>query len=708
MVNSRRPPISKLGTKRRTTRSSEVDLPKGECQRCSAGIRSFPKFQSVAIELIAKGFAVPNIVSENANPPNARDGSAASLAMKSGTRESFIAWEPAVVRESEASGWPVSGRPGASQSPPSVGVPVSNPRASCSRPDTGVRARSVTHSALWNHLLAVRGRETGGRASQNVALDARLMLVDFAGIHRAARDPVLAGYPLPLQIHLKDRYLETAGARCRILLGDERWVAVEAGRGTDSYFQADIELSAIDETLRRSYIDIAFDDYELWARAQRHADACWRFAVGNPADRALQLAGDYARRHGLSAPTPQVHRVSAEACIKRLQTFRWWYRAMRRAYGRLAEDALRRMGFVHQRGSIYVSAEALRSRINRRLATMQLLDRATATNDLGQSFSLGELSACNTSSPSVRRAELMVRVRGIETYATAHGHVGQFFVVTTPSRFHCMLESGVRNSRHHGATIRDGQWWLNHQWQLLRASLGRKAVAFYGLRTAEPHHDATPHWNVLIFSPPADAETIAREFERYFLLNDSPDEPGARNCRVRRVKIDPAKGDATSYIAKYISKAIDGFGVGVDHEDNEHRRDAKETCVRVEAWASIHGIRQFQFFGGPPVSVWRELRRLQRVSLGVIEDARQAAEEPSWCSYIDVQGGTHRRGVAWPVRVHKAYSADPGLYGDPLGTKTVGIESDNLVEVTRSRQWEIKWPVADRWTGFFSSSESCQ
>jgi hypothetical protein len=231
---------------------------------------------------------------------------------------------------------------------------------------------------------------------------------------------------------------------------------------------------------------------------------------------------------------------------------------------------------------------------------------------------------------------------------------------------------------------------------------------FYGLRTVEAHHDGTPHWNVLMFGLPVDADTIATEIKKCFLLADAPDEPGARAHRVRRKEIDRARGDATSYIAKYISKGIDGFRVGVDYEDTERQRDAAETCMRAEAWASIHGIRQFQFFGGPPVTVWRELRRLRRPSLGVIEVARQAAEEPSWCSYVRSQAGARHRAPHRPVRLHRFTSNAVGLYGDPVGLTIVGVESDDLVEVTRNREWTINWRATDGRVPFFSSLESCQ
>jgi hypothetical protein len=103
-----------------------------------------------------------------------------------------------------------------------------------------------------------------------------------------------------------------------------------------------------------------------------------------------------------------------------------------------------------------------------------------------------------------------------------------------------------------------------------------------------------------------------------FLLGDQPDEPGARKYRVRREEIDPAKGSAAGYVAKYIAKNIDGFAVGLDGEDSKRRRDATDTAARIDAWRSTHGIRLFQQIGGPPVSIWRELRRIKNSKVPVI------------------------------------------------------------------------------------------
>lgn len=109
--------------------------------------------------------------------------------------------------------------------------------------------------------------------------------------------------------------------------------------------------------------------------------------------------------------------------------------------------------------------------------------------------------------------------------------------------------------------------------------------------------------------------------------------------RFDAVKLDKSKGSAASYIAKYISKNIDGYMLS-DHVDADTGENLQEQANPVLAWASTWNIRQFQFQGSPSVTVWRELRRMRTaVKDEVIEPIRYAADTANWKDYVKLQGG---------------------------------------------------------------------
>jgi hypothetical protein len=249
----------------------------------------------------------------------------------------------------------------------------------------------------------------------------------------------------------------------------------------------------------------------------------------------------------------------------------------------------------------------------------------------------------------------------------------------------------------------------------MRSFLKRHGLHVYGFRIAEPHHDGTPHWHLLLFMHASASDAVNAAFKKYFDPDDES-EPGSGDRRVDIVPIDSSKGSAAGYVAKYVSKNIDGFGVGRDAETTGATgdgtgitrdgtghltdptrdetgpatgatRDATVTVTRVDAWASTHGIRQFQQIGGPPVSVWRELRRLRRPVEGVIEHARVAVEDQDWSTFLRVMGGVECRAADRPLQLHSARSSKPGIYGELIERQIKGVRAGALIAPTRLRTW---------------------
>lgn len=62
---------------------------------------------------------------------------------------------------------------------------------------------------------------------------------------------------------------------------------------------------------------------------------------------------------------------------------------------------------------------------------------------------------------------------------------------------------------------------------------------------------------------PESIEPLRQVFLRYALQEDA-DEVGARQRRFTWKDIDEEKGSAVGYIAKYISKNIDAYGIDED------------------------------------------------------------------------------------------------------------------------------------------------
>ncbi|MGD8163359.1 replication endonuclease [Pantoea sp. FN0307] len=332
----------------------------------------------------------------------------------------------------------------------------------------------------------------------------------------------------------------------------------------------------------------------------------------------------------------------AQSGLLRMMAPEWWRGRLKRMRDLQREHMAIAVGQVQKSASAYVSRSTLGEWVEQKKRNREFFKRFDLINDEGYRIALEEVVNHSNANPAIRRCELMVRMRGFEDIASETGCVGDFYTITAPSKYHAVHSRGGFVSQWNGASPGDTQRYLCKVWSKIRARLSREDMHVFGFRVVEPHHDGTPHWHMLLFMRPEHLERV-REIIRDYAYQEDSDElttDKARKARFHAEAIDPAKGSATAYIAKYISKNIDGYALDgeIDDETGESLRDmAKAVC----AWASRWRIRQFQQIGGAPVTVWRELRRLRDKQLPdpKMDAVLAAADTGCWASYTQAQGG---------------------------------------------------------------------
>jgi hypothetical protein len=442
------------------------------------------------------------------------------------------------------------------------------------------------------------------------------------------------------------------------------------------------------------------------AAAQECYEICQRVKTAD----AIRIAiGMVCRRRGIAAPEgEELAEVVARAVDKA-----WWRRHLRTEWKRRFEHTAIQLGLTHVKTDPYISREMAIMQALQNDANQKLLESRTATNEFGQSYTVAELAACGTGNKTVRRNELMTRIRGFEEIAFDRGDVGMFWTITCPSKFHSV---GGTNEKYNGATPRDAQAYLVHVWACIRSALKRAGISPYGFRISEPHTDGCPHWHMLLFVGAAEVERMGRIVTDYALAEDG-DEKGAAKNRVKLVRIEAGKGTAAGYIIKYVCKNVDGYGVG-DHKAFENDStfivapdifgNVEITpSQRVTYWSQVWGIRQFQQIGGAPVGVWRELRRIKAETVqGAPEAIRAAhaacqkiesddaavAKQADYAAYVIAQGGpTVGRGAA--IKIAAREVTVKGRYLTYEAPKPVGVfaaaQPEAVYESVRYR-WTIE------------------
>ena len=385
---------------------------------------------------------------------------------------------------------------------------------------------------------------------------------------------------------------------------------------------------------------------------------------------------------------------TTEGVLNRMCDENWWRKIFRKITAQEVEKYSISLGLVHRQKRIYISDESMQRISQQKRRHRKSLEKITLTNEVGDEYSLQELADLSVANPKNRRNELMVRIRGTEEISKALGDTGMFYTITCPSKMHPRLAiSGEKNPKFDGTSPQQAQKYITNLWAQIRAQLARNKTPIYGFRVVEPHHDATPHWHLLLFVKQVHADSIT-EVMRKYVLREDPNEKGASEHRFTAIKVDPKKGSATGYIAKYISKSIDGYGV----DDDLYGNDAKDSSKRIVGWASLWKVRQFQQIGGPPVTLYRELRRIKGDSLtGLMFDIWYAADKKNnWHSFIKLMGGPTASRKDHPIKIARVWSDKPNKYLEPKGYEIIGVQQGSVTILTRLHKWSITFKINNK------------
>lgn len=369
-----------------------------------------------------------------------------------------------------------------------------------------------------------------------------------------------------------------------------------------------------------------------------------------------------------------------ESAILRMCCDFWWLRKLTRIKNHTNEHLLIALGEVRKGrgGSPYVSFQTFNEWKQQQKANREYLQAMEIVNvETNETMPLEEIADATTANPEKRRIELMVRCRGLEELAEDDGHSALFLTLTAPSKYH------ATSKKYSGCSPKDTQSYLVGIWSRIRAKLSREEIDYYGVRVVEPHHDATPHWHLLLFVNPAHEKDLINICKAYALKEDG-NEKGAQKHRFTVEKIDPEKGSATGYIAKYISKNINGSKMDdANNIDLEAETTAPEGAQRATAWASRWNIRQFQFFGAASVSLYREFRRLDGEGLcPEVNRVRVEADAARWAEFTKALRGNDFR---------VAYDSEQG--GNKYGEETrriSGIVTPFGVLPTRLEKYALR------------------
>lgn len=443
--------------------------------------------------------------------------------------------------------------------------------------------------------------------------------------------------------------------------------------------EANLQMLDVQGKVEGGRLSLDYDD--LAEVAESRANLCIRMTA---------LAGYiFAQKCGIKPPKSKNER----SIYLQLVDPKWWHGKLIRKQRKDIELFSIQNGFVQKLVSPYCSSIAFEG-MRRRDEINQQRMAETKLVCGGEEITLLDAWKSSTSNPYNRFVELVTRIKGFEEIADGKGHQASFITITAPSKFHAYLSNGNKNPKYKGAKPIETHQHLMGIWKKVRAQFSKKNIDVYGLRIVEPHHDATPHYHMVVFGSEGDLQEANNIMLDYFTKEDNEELRGNTSIRFKAENIDKGRGSAVGYIIKYLAKNIAAESMNKKvGDDFEAGTPVIETSHKVVAWARIWGIRQFTFFGGAGVTVWRELRR-HKVEFddSLLEQLRQYAHKSDWGKYQSLMEEVQVKPYQIETFDDETGELRLNAYEEPI-SRIKGVKVGEKVYITRFKEWKKVMPI---------------
>lgn len=325
----------------------------------------------------------------------------------------------------------------------------------------------------------------------------------------------------------------------------------------------------------------------------------------------------------------------------------FWRRILTTQVARAQENLFLRLGKLGKTSEQYASDLGVKGR-EAQLRAQQLWIENTVIvpkpkpySELEASDNCKEIRLSDViKGPAEKFSKLYTFVNAMEAIAVESNLSSAMLTITLEPEWHPNPAYGEKS--WNGKSPREAHKSFCKRWQSICRDLHRSGVRISGLRVAEPHADACPHYHTWLLYRPEHERKILLTVMRYFQLKlkvRSPEVDGepttdvvyespedfiagrgipsslaSKGIQVELSRIDRKMSSGATYVMKYIMKtlpAISNDGAKLQDTAEQLLKAKSQNMRRVDAYRSIWGINQGQLFGiAKCLTAWEMLRKM--------------------------------------------------------------------------------------------------